>query len=173
MIFFDAVQCIGTPLTVSSFPSLPIHTYQVRGTQASPVRDVSVTGVQFSDASASFMKPHGVPSSGDWGLRRNAAVVLEGIVNVSFASCQFVGLDGNGMLLTGCDWVVVCCMTIDSTCLNLRFCFFQLSSQFLSLCERSNPVQFCLFCSLAFSITRSLDFLLTHSLTRSLSHSHP
>ena len=47
------------------------------------------------------MKPHGVPSSGDWGLRRNAAIVLEGVVNVSFASCRFIGLDGNGMLLSG------------------------------------------------------------------------
>jgi hypothetical protein len=37
----------------------------INGTRAAPVRDVTVTGVGFRDARATYMDPHGVPSGGD------------------------------------------------------------------------------------------------------------
>lgn len=73
----------------------------VMGTQHDPVRDVTFDGIQFVDAAASFMKPHGVPSSGDWALRRTAAVISEGVVNLTVKNCRFQKVDGNGLLLSG------------------------------------------------------------------------
>lgn len=62
---------------------------------------ITLDGVAIVDTAPSYMKPHGVPSSGDWALRRTAAVISSGAVNVSIQSCQFEKIDGNALLLTG------------------------------------------------------------------------
>ena len=43
-----------------------------------PVRDVSLSGLLFRDTASTFMDPHGLPSGGDWGLQRSAAVYMTG-----------------------------------------------------------------------------------------------
>ena len=50
----------------------------LNGTKTEPVVNVTVSGVGFRDARATYMDPHGVPSGGDWGLQRSGAIMLDG-----------------------------------------------------------------------------------------------
>jgi len=47
-----------------------------------------------------FMDPHGVPSGGDWGLQRTAAVYFEGSVGTVVENCTFLRLDGNALMFS-------------------------------------------------------------------------
>ena len=38
----------------------------IHGTIEAPVTNVNITGIGFRDAAATFMRPWGVPSGGDW-----------------------------------------------------------------------------------------------------------
>ena len=73
----------------------------MQGTQEKPVRNITVSGINFRDAAYTYMTPHGVPSGGDWSLQRNAAVFLEGTEHVHINNCSFVRLDGNAFMLSG------------------------------------------------------------------------
>ena len=66
------------------------------------------SGINFRDAGASYMSPHGMPGGGDWGLQspqyaESGAVYLSGTANVTFDSCVFKYLEGNGVFIAG--WV--------------------------------------------------------------------
>jgi len=71
------------------------------GTQAAPVKDVSFSGVKFTQTRYTYMEPHGVPSAGDWALDRISAVFLQGTEGVTLSDCQFQRLDGNAVLVSG------------------------------------------------------------------------
>eukprot|EP00038_Savillea_parva_P030806 m.80385 g.80385 ORF g.80385 m.80385 type:complete len:429 (-) comp9351_c1_seq2:175-1461(-) len=92
----------GTGQPPSDIDLLGLETLlNVSGSAHTPVNSVTVREIEFVDAAASFMLPHGVPSSGDWALRRAGAIILEGTTTFTFDTCRFVRLDGNGVLLTG------------------------------------------------------------------------
>ncbi len=50
----------------------------IHSTMAQPARNITLTGVGVRDAADVTLKPWGVPSGGDWGLYRGAAVFVEG-----------------------------------------------------------------------------------------------
>ena len=81
-------------------PLLPIL-INISGTKANPVKAVSITGIKFTGAAASFMMPHGIPSGGDWGLARIAAIRIEGAEGVNISNSLFSRLDGNAIFLSG------------------------------------------------------------------------
>ena len=47
------------------------------------------------------MKPHGVPSAGDWALDRWGAIFLQGTEGAKIDGCTFTRLDGNGIMVSG------------------------------------------------------------------------
>jgi hypothetical protein len=67
------------------------------------VTDVTIRGVQLSDAALSTLAPHGLPSDGggDWAVARRAAVHISGAERVTIESCLFERIDGNGVMLSG------------------------------------------------------------------------
>ena len=72
---------------------------RIRGSQNTPVRDVTITGIAFTAAAKSFMSPHESTNSGaDWAAPRRAAVAIEGAVNVTVDRCTFDHLGGNAVL---------------------------------------------------------------------------
>ena len=71
------------------------------GTQELPVRDVRVLGVGFRDTAISYLDNHSMPSGGDWGLGRIAAVFIKGAVNTVLDSCTLQRLDGNAVMING------------------------------------------------------------------------
>ena len=85
-------------------PSLAAPTNKVlidiAGSKNYPVRDVTFRGVTFRDTAYTYMDPHSMPSGGDWGLQRTAAVQVEGTEGLTIDSCMFTRLDGNALLLS-------------------------------------------------------------------------
>lgn len=102
----------------------------ISGTQASPVKGVTLSGLGFRDTAYTYMDPHGIPSGwgtclpscqlhppsllpllirhlfvrlpvgGDWALQRTAAVFIEGSEGVTVEDCTFTRLDGNALMLS-------------------------------------------------------------------------
>jgi len=71
------------------------------GSQAAPIRNVSIRGMAVRDTAPTFLDPHGAPSGGDWGLQRKAAVMLEGTENALIDGSLFTRLDGLGIFIAG------------------------------------------------------------------------
>ena len=73
----------------------------INGSAGKPVRNITVTGVGFRDARATYMDPHGVPSGGDWALQRSAAVLLDHTESVTVADSTIERCDGNAIMVSG------------------------------------------------------------------------
>ena len=73
----------------------------VTGSQAAPVRNVSLVGLVFRDAAPTFLDRHDVPSQGDWALVHTAAVVARGTEGFLMKGCLVTRADGQGVLLEG------------------------------------------------------------------------
>jgi hypothetical protein len=71
------------------------------GTQEAPVRNVRLLGIGMRDTSISYLDAHSMPSGGDWGLGRIAAVFIKGAVGTVIDSCAFQRLDGNAIMING------------------------------------------------------------------------
>lgn len=72
----------------------------VTGTMADPVKDITLSGLGFRDTAQTYLDPHGMPSGGDWGLQRTAAVQTAGTEGFTVSECTFWNLDGNALLLS-------------------------------------------------------------------------
>jgi len=64
------------------------------------VESVHIHGITFSHSSSTFMRPHEVPSGGDWTLNRLAALRMEQVRNASVVDCVFNGIGGNGIVIS-------------------------------------------------------------------------
>ncbi|XP_065177576.1 uncharacterized protein LOC135808331 [Sycon ciliatum] len=73
----------------------------ITGTQANPVKNVTISGIGFCDAAYTYLSPHGVPSGGDWGLERLGALFFQGTENCVVNSSILHRMDGNGIMLSG------------------------------------------------------------------------
>lgn len=73
---------------------------EITGSQETPVRDITISGVGFRDAATTLMEDWGAPSGGDWSIHRGAAVFLEGVEEISITNCTFQRLDGNAVFLS-------------------------------------------------------------------------
>lgn len=73
----------------------------VKGSSDHPAKGVTIKGVTFRDTVYTYLDPHGMPSGGDWGLQRTAALFFEGTVNTLVQQCIFERLDGNGIMISG------------------------------------------------------------------------
>merc|ERR1719201_1903496 len=73
----------------------------IQGTQASPVRGVRLLGLGFRDTALSYLDNHSMPSGGDWGLGRIAAVFVKGAVDTVIDRVTMQQLDGNAIMVNG------------------------------------------------------------------------
>ena len=73
----------------------------ISGTQAEPVRDVTIQGLSFRDSRATYLDPHGMPSGGDWALQRIGAITAEGAERLVVRQNEFTKIDGVGISLNG------------------------------------------------------------------------
>ena len=73
--------------------------FDVHGSKAAPVTDVTFAGVAFRDQRTALLDPWLVPSGGDWSLRRAGALHLEGTERVTVSGCAFVRTDANAVFL--------------------------------------------------------------------------
>lgn len=80
MLYYVHNASFGTPPPPSWTFEVPMLTslFNLSGSAASPVVDVTITGITFTSVAASYLGPHGIPSGGDWGLSRMGAILIEG-----------------------------------------------------------------------------------------------
>ena len=98
-LFFNATA--GTPPPTNGLVVTHTkHLFNITGTMASPVTDVSILGIGLRDTAYTYMDPHGIPSGGDWTLERSAVVFLEGTERINVTGCVFERVDGNAILLS-------------------------------------------------------------------------
>lgn len=93
----------GTPPPSSwafEVPLLPVL-ISVSGSPAVPVANVTLQGLTFTGAAASFLMPHGIPAGGDWGVARVGALTVEGAAGFTVRDCTFTRLEGNAIVLNG------------------------------------------------------------------------
>jgi hypothetical protein len=64
-----------------------------------PVVNLTLAGLTFLHTAPTFMKPYTMPPGGDWSVRQDAAVVLEGTEGAAVDGCVFSGIGGNALLL--------------------------------------------------------------------------
>lgn len=75
---------------------------QLKGTVASPVRDVTVHGITFAHTTTTFLaERYSIPSAGDWSVLPKGSVTLSGAVGISMTSCRWVQVGGNALAFSG------------------------------------------------------------------------
>jgi hypothetical protein len=78
-----------------------INLFEVVGSQAAPVKNITFVGLTVTANRPSFMEPRANPSGGDWALERMAAIFLEGTEGVTIYNSTFTKLDSNAVFLSG------------------------------------------------------------------------
>jgi hypothetical protein len=73
----------------------------LNSTMADPIKNITFQGLKFRDAADTTMEPWGVPSGGDWGLYRGAAVFFEGTEGCVVKHCSFIRVDNNALFVSG------------------------------------------------------------------------
>jgi len=72
---------------------------RLEGSADAPVANVTLSGLAFAHTAPTYMKPSAMASGGDWSVRRDAALWLEGTAGATVSACDFVGLGGNAVFL--------------------------------------------------------------------------
>jgi hypothetical protein len=89
------------------------HLIEIRGTQAAPVRYLTLRGLSFRAAAMTFMEATFMPSGGDWSIYRGGAVVIQGAEDCAVRDSNFDNLGGNAIFVldynrrievTGCEF---------------------------------------------------------------------
>lgn len=103
-ILHFAYNGTGAPPTDGSIVAIAGHAItivNITAPMAAPATGISFLGLGFRDAAYTYLMPHGMPSAGDWGLQRHAALILDGTENVVVQGCVFERLDGNAVIVSG------------------------------------------------------------------------
>ena len=75
--------------------------YSYNGTQAKPVKDVSLKGITLRDTAYTYLDPHGSPSGGDWSLQKQGAITAVGTEGLVVKGCKITRCDGNALFAGG------------------------------------------------------------------------
>lgn len=99
LYFFQNASVAKTPPT-TGFVSAEVKVLvNVSGSQAAPVKDVTISGITFRDAASTFMDPHGMPSGGDWCLQKSGAITLKGTEGTTLTNLTITRVDGNAVFM--------------------------------------------------------------------------
>lgn len=76
------------------------HLIEFRGTEANPVRNVTLEGLELTQTRRTFMEPYEPLLRSDWRIYRGAAVVFEGTEHCALRNSYLHNLGGNAMLFS-------------------------------------------------------------------------
>jgi hypothetical protein len=77
------------------------HLVELRGSQAAPVRFLTLKGFVFRHAARTFMDTKEPLLRSDWAIYRGGAVRIEGAEDVALADCEFDQVGGNAVFVSG------------------------------------------------------------------------
>lgn len=72
----------------------------IEGSMDAPVFNVTIANVTFAHTIPTYLKPHLVPSAGDYTLHKGGAVFAEGVDGFVMQNCFFDAPGGNGLYLS-------------------------------------------------------------------------
>lgn len=70
------------------------------GTAKAPIKNISITDIDFAQTARSFMLTKEPLLRSDWTIYRGAAILLDGTEQVSIKNCNFYNLGGNAIFLS-------------------------------------------------------------------------
>jgi len=73
---------------------------QIKGTKASPVKNIQFKGFHFTQSTYTFMKSYEPLARGDWAIHRGGAIFMEGTENCLIEDCNFEYVGGNGVFMS-------------------------------------------------------------------------
>ena len=100
-VFYNASAGTPPPADWALVASQLEVLFNVTGTPAAPVADVTFAGLGVRDQRHGQLERWVDPSGGDWGLRRAGALHFEGTERVTVAGCTFYRTDANAVFLAG------------------------------------------------------------------------
>ena len=74
---------------------------QFRGSSSDPVHHITMRGLHFSQARATFMEHYEPLARGDWAIHRGGAIYLEGAEDIRIEDSNFEYLGGNAVFMSG------------------------------------------------------------------------
>ena len=75
------------------------HIIHFAGTQAEPVKNITIKGIRFAHTLSTYMCRYDVPSLSDWSIHRGGAVFAEGTRQCSIQDCWFDAVGGNAVFV--------------------------------------------------------------------------
>ncbi|MDW7691170.1 PDZ domain-containing protein [Flammeovirgaceae bacterium SG7u.111] len=92
----------GIDLLTATFEGVVLKKLlEIKGTEESPVRDISIEGIKFEFAQRTIMEAYEPLLRSDWTIYRGAAAFIENAENCSVSDCEFTNLGGNAIFVSG------------------------------------------------------------------------
>lgn len=76
------------------------HLIEFRGTADKPVKNISISGVEFTQTARTFMEKYEPLLRSDWAIYRGGAIFFEGTENCSLYDCYLHNLGGNAVFFS-------------------------------------------------------------------------
>jgi len=73
---------------------------EVRGSEANPVSDITIEGVDLSQTVRTFMEEYEPLLRSDWTVYRGGAVFVEGAERITLTNCNLYNIGGNGVFFS-------------------------------------------------------------------------
>jgi len=90
--------------------------FEFRGTEAKPVKNITISGLAFTQTTRTFMQNNEPLLRSDWTIYRGGAVMYEGAVNCRLQNCTLINVGGNAVFFSkyNRDCVVSGCQVSDA-----------------------------------------------------------
>lgn len=76
------------------------HLIEFRGTEANPVKNITLEGIELTQTQRTFMEPYEQLLRSDWTVYRGAAVFFEGTEHCALRNCYLHNLGGNAVFFS-------------------------------------------------------------------------
>jgi len=91
----------GLDLRAARFETPQIASlFEFRGTEAKPVKNITVSGLVFTQTARTFMQNREPLLRSDWTIYRGSAVMYEGAINCRLLNCTLVNVGGNAVFFS-------------------------------------------------------------------------
>lgn len=76
------------------------HLIEFRGTEQNPVKNITIKGIEFTQATRTFMEEYEPLLRSDWTVYRGGAILFEGTENCNLQECYLHNLGGNAVFFS-------------------------------------------------------------------------
>lgn len=99
VLYYYPIEGENMEKAVVETPQLK-HLFEIRGTEADPVMNIRLDGLQLTQTMRTFMERYEPLLRSDWTIYRGAAVFMEGTERCSLSDCDLYNLSGNAVFFS-------------------------------------------------------------------------